>query len=58
MDLLCLGLDLLIGPDDNRRKRKINAFSLIVLSLVTFFPLKELLTDHKISSGYKRNMAA
>lgn len=37
MDLLCLGLDLLIGPDDNRRKRKINAFSLIALSLVTFF---------------------
>lgn len=35
MCLLCLGPDLLIGPDDNRRKRKINA--VIVLSLGTFF---------------------
>lgn len=31
---------------------------LIALSLVTFFsPPKELITDHKISPGYKRNMA-
>lgn len=51
MGLLCLDQDLLIGPDDNR------ITPVIALSLVTLFFPKELLTDHKISSGYKRSMA-